>query len=127
MFDQQLYDDARLELSIGYENVKVPFEDWDTLRMIREWLTDNEMYFDIFPNQIEDCWVIVNENKDRVTKVSAKEIINHMRNQYNLFSNLTPEDLQQTVGEINGLDMDTYNKGYIDALKSVIGRFENRV
>jgi hypothetical protein len=62
-----------------------------------------------------------------VERVTAEQIINYAQTQYDVHEVLTPEMLKQTVGGINGVDMETYNKGYTDALIQLIRHFETRV
>jgi hypothetical protein len=59
--------------------------------------------------------------------VTAKEIVDYAEIQLDVFSILTPETLAQTVGGLNGMDMETYNKGYVDALRQLVNHFETRV
>lgn len=59
--------------------------------------------------------------------VTGKQIIEHAQSQLETHLALTSEQLSQTVGGLNGMDMETYNKGYTDALCQLISFFETRV
>lgn len=60
-------------------------------------------------------------------QVTAKQIIDYVKVQYDVFNALTPELLSQTVGGLNGMDMEAYSDGYKDALYQLINHFETRV
>jgi hypothetical protein len=60
-------------------------------------------------------------------KVTAEQIIEHMRQVHFDHIIQTPEMLKQTMGGLNGVDMATYNKGYTDALEQLIDFFGDRV
>jgi hypothetical protein len=64
---------------------------------------------------------------DMTERATAKQVIDHAITTYINHIDLTPEMLKQTVGGLNGMDMDTYNKGYTDALKQLIDFFKSRV
>lgn len=61
------------------------------------------------------------------TKVTAKEIMEHVKIQYTVFNSVAPEELSKTVGALNGVDMQTYNQGYTDALLQILNFYESRV
>ncbi|QSF43422.1 hypothetical protein [Paenibacillus tianjinensis] len=60
-------------------------------------------------------------------KVTAEQIIEHMKQVHFNHIIQTPGMLKQTVGGLNGMDMETYNKGYTDALEQLIDYFGDRV
>lgn len=64
------------------------------------------------------------ENQEVITKVTATEIVEEIERR---IINSENADLSNTMGALNGLDMDTYMKGYLDALRQLKGFFETRV
>lgn len=59
--------------------------------------------------------------------ITGKEIVKEISRRIESVESQSEEQVSQTVGALNGVDMKTYNVGYVSALKELYGFFETRV
>jgi hypothetical protein len=69
----------------------------------------------------------MDDGGESVEIVSAKDIVVEMERRIEMFESITDEYIKGTLGARSGMDMKTYNRGYLDALRQLKGYFETRV